>query len=74
MGKVALSANKLRKLTERLGTIKKQKNQAVTDYRRGEAELNANEPQGGKLMDRARKKFNRLSIEEEKIRKQIDGD
>ena len=64
----------MRKLSERLGVIKKQKNQAVTDYRRGEAELNANEPQGGDLMNRAEKKFRKLSIEEEKIRKQIDGD
>ena len=54
-------------------TIKKQKNQAATDYRRGQDQLDANEPQGGNLINRAEKKFKKLSIEEEKIKKQIDG-
>ena len=70
-GKLAISANKARKLVERLATIKKQKKQAAGDYRRGQAELRENEPQGGTLMDKSRKKYNNLSIEEQKAAREL---
>jgi len=35
--------------------------------------LRENEPQGGTLMDKSRKKYNNLSIEEQKIKKELEG-
>jgi hypothetical protein len=68
-----LSATKAKKLYDGLQRIKQQKRQAQTDYRRGQAEYNAGEPQGADLMDKAEKKFNRLSIDEAKVTKQLEG-
>ncbi len=62
-----------KKLYDGLQRIKQQKRQAQTDYRRGRAEYNAGEPQGADLMDKAEKKFNRLSIDEAKVTKQLEG-
>jgi hypothetical protein len=53
--------------------LKQQKRQAQTDYRRGQAEYNAGEPQGAKLMSKSQEKFNRLSVNEAKITKQLEG-
>jgi hypothetical protein len=64
---------KLKKLYDGLQKIKQQKRQAQTDYRRGQAEYNAGEPQGAKLMSKSQEKFNRLSVNEAKITKQLEG-
>ena len=68
-----MSATKAKKLYDGLQRIKQQKRQAQTDYRRGRAEYNAGETQGADLMDKAEKKFNRLSIDEAKVTKQLEG-
>jgi hypothetical protein len=39
----------------------------------GKAEYNAGEPQGAKLMSKSQEKFNRLSVNEAKITKQLEG-
>jgi hypothetical protein len=71
--KAGLSAKKAKKLYDGLQKIKQQKRQAQTDYRRGQAEYNAGEPQGAKLMSKSQEKFNRLSVNEAKITKQLEG-
>jgi hypothetical protein len=71
--KAGLSAKKAKKLYDGLQRIKQQKRQAQTDYRRGQAEYNAGEPQGAKLMSKSQEKFNRLSVNEAKITKQLEG-
>ena len=68
-----MSAKKAKKLYDGLQKIKQQKRQAQTDYRRGQAEYNAGEPQGAKLMSKSQEKFNRLSVNEAKITKQLEG-
>ena len=71
--KAGLSAKKAKKLYDGLQRIKQQKRQAQTDYRRGQAEYNAGEPQGAKLMSKSQDKFNRLSVDEAKVTKQLEG-
>jgi len=68
-----LSAKKAKKLYDGLQRIKQQKRQAKTDYRRGQAEYNAGEPQGADLMSKSQDKFNRLSVDEAKVTKQLEG-
>jgi len=67
-GKLFLSANKARKLIEKLKLINKQKRQAATDFKRGQAEVNVGEPQGQKLVNKSQNKYSKLVKEEKEIK------
>jgi len=72
-GKLFLSANKARKLIEKLKLINKQKRQAATDFKRGQAEVNVGEPQGQKLVNKSQNKYSKLVKEEKEIKKELEG-
>mgnify|MGYP003647433787 FL=1 len=68
-----MSAKKAERLYKALQKIRQQKRQAKVDYTRGVGEDKAGELAGQKLMKKSQDKFNRLSVDEEKIVKQLEG-
>ena len=66
-----MSANKARKLLDKIKDIKVKENKAIGDYQRGKAQLGANEPEGGALMDKSAKKYSDLTKQREKLEKQL---
>ncbi len=56
-----------------LERIRQRKRQAQVDFKRGQAEDRVGELGGSKLMKKSSDKFKELSINEEKILKQLEG-
>jgi len=60
-------------LYDALQRIRQRKRQAQVDFKRGQAEDRVGELGGRKLMKKSSDKFKELSINEEKILKQLEG-
>ncbi len=71
--KAGLSAKKAKRLYDSLQRIRQRKRQAQVDFKRGQAEDRVGELAGRKLMKKSSDKFKELSINEEKILKQLEG-
>ena len=70
-GKLAISANKVRKLIEKIDAAKKAQRKAQVDYKRGQAEVGANEPQGYDLMEKSRKNYNNAAGRQSKAYREL---
>ena len=71
--KAGLSAKKAKRLYDSLQRIRQRKRQAQVDFKRGQAEDRVGELGGRKLMKKSSDTFKELSINEEKILKQLEG-